>query len=166
MHANLSNYQVEQPIYTNKVQASVTNILDIMNAQKMEIPVNMEVSEKAQKAKEKVIKQLSNMYKNTRMGKFAIQVNPHATQIEYKKIKGLMLNIEKRFSWYLDLPEGSVKCLLISIRARSAKDDLTPEDKARGFFEYYAKAILENTSSGGGKTFVIIPLYNLNIIVK
>jgi hypothetical protein len=119
-------------------------------------------SAKALKAREKVIKQLSNMYKNTRMAKYLIENSPIPFRIEYKKIKGLMLNIAKRLSWYMDVEEEEIKCLLISIKARSFKTDITEEEKDEGFFEYYAKAIF--TEEGETK-FIIVPLYNLNIRV-
>jgi hypothetical protein len=93
---------------TNRTEneAIASNILDIIKLQQEALPFVLENSEKYIKAKEKVIKQLVNMYKNTRLSKYLIQNNPIATKIEYKKIKGLMLNIEKRMCWYLNIKGG------------------------------------------------------------
>lgn len=119
-------------------------------------------SVKALKAAQKVIKQLPNMYKNTRMSKYLLESGVMPFRVEYKKIKGLMLNIAKRLSWYMDLEEEEIKCLLISVKARSSKVDVSTEERSDGFFEYYAKAIF---NINGEMKFIVVPLYNLNIRV-
>ena len=167
MHSNLAltfpfQKREDKPINQANRNDIVYNILDILESQKNNIPVVLEVSERASKSKEKILKQLVNMYKNTRMTKYLIQNNPVVSKIEYKKIKGLILNIEKRISWYLDTPEENVKCLLISVKAKSAPVDLENEDRVKHFFEYYAKVII---TEGAEKKFIPIPLYDLNISV-
>ena len=140
----------------------VSNILEIMKTQQNNLPLELDTSEKFLRAKEKLIKQLPNMYKNTRLSKFLIQTSPVATKIEYKKIKGLVLNIEKRMSWYLNVEQEKVKCLLISTRAKTAKEDLAFDDPKKSFFEYYAKAIVTEAEK---RKFIPVPLVDLNIIV-
>jgi hypothetical protein len=147
---------------SSNTESVVSNILDIIKLQQEALPLVLENSEKYVKAKEKVLKQLPNMYKNTRLTKYLIQHNPIITKIEYKKIKGLMLNIEKRMSWYLNIEEGKVKCLLISIKAKTAKEDLVNDDPKKHFFEYYAKFIVNEKDE---RRFITIPLIDLNIYV-
>jgi hypothetical protein len=149
---------------TNRTEneAIASNILDIIKLQQEALPFVLENSEKYIKAKEKVIKQLVNMYKNTRLSKYLIQNNPIATKIEYKKIKGLMLNIEKRMCWYLNIEEGQAKCLLISIKAKTSKEDLVQDDPKKHFFEYYAKFIVTEEQE---RRFITIPLVDLNVSV-
>lgn len=169
MHQSVENNCLNEKDQVQKAQKEetkldvVSNILDILQAQKNKDTGTLETSERVVKAKEKIIKQLPNMYKNTRMVKYLIQNNPSPCKIEYKKIKGLMLNIAKRFSWYLDLEEENTRCLLISTKAKSYKDDITEEDRKKGFFEYYAKTIFP--TKNGEIKFIVVPLYNLNISV-
>lgn len=159
---NFAFEKKEQKKINNNVN-NVSNILDIIEAQKNNIPILMENSDLAFKAKDKILKQLANMYKNTRLNKHLIQNSPVPIKIEYKKMKGLILNIEKRISWYMDLELESIKCLLISTKAKSANVDLENEDRKKHFFEYYAKVII--SKNGTEKTFIPIPLYDLNVIV-
>jgi hypothetical protein len=146
----------------NTTENTVYSILDLLEAQKNNIPVVLDVSESTMKAKEKILKQLPNMYKNTRMTKYLIEHMPVSVKIEYKKIKGLILNIEKRISWYLDVPQENIKCLLISTKAKSAPIDLAGEDMSKHFFLYYAKVII---TEGQTRNAIPIPLYDLNINV-
>lgn len=139
-----------------------SNILQIIKLQTESLPLVMDNSEKFLKAKEKLIKQLPNMYKNTRLSKYLIQNNPVVSRIEYKRIKGLVLNVERRMSWYLNVEEDKIKCLLISTRAKTAKEDLVNEDSKKHFFEYYAKVIVVE---GEERKFVCVPLVDLNISV-
>lgn len=149
---------------SSKQEASdvVSNILDILEARKNNAPLVLENSEKFTKAKEKVTKQLLNMYKNTRLTKYLIENNSVSQAIEYRKIKGLVLNIEKRMSWYLNVEQEKIKCLLISTKAKTAKEDLIYDDSKKYFFEYYAKVIL---MEGEIRKFVSIPLIDLNISI-
>lgn len=140
----------------------VENILDIIKLQQESLPLVLENSEKFLKAKEKVLKQLPNMYKNTRLHKFTVQNNSVSTRVEYKKVKGLVLNIEKRMSWYLNVEESELKCLLISTNAKTANEDLINDDRSKYFFNYYGKLILNSTNE---RKFITIPLLDLNVVI-
>lgn len=115
------------------------------------------------RGKEKIIKQLPNIYKNTRVLRFLIQHQPMPHSIEYKKIKGLILNIQKRFMWYAKFEEmKQAKVLLLSIKSKSVTYDLNRNDEFKDFFNYYTKIIFEHNNK---KYFISIPLVDLNIDV-
>lgn len=152
--ASLSNQQ--------KASDVVSNILDILEARKNNAPLILETSEKFLKSKDKILKQLKNMYKNTRLTKYLIENNPVNQIIEYRKIKGLALNIEKRMSWYLNCEQEKIKCLLISKKAKTSTEDLIHDDVKKYFFEYYAKIIV---LEGEVRKFITIPLIDLNISI-
>ena len=145
-----------------QTENTASSVLYIIKNQNNEIPTIIHTDEKFVNAKNKVLKQLDNIYKNTRLSKFEITNSQTKTQINYKRIKGLVLNIEKRMCWYLNLDPESVRCLLISIKARTAMDDLIYDDRNNSFFEYYCKFIFP---INGEKRFVTIPLINLNVSV-
>ena len=148
----------------NQQKASdvVSNILDILEARKNNAPLILENSEKFLKSKEKILKQLKNMYKNTRLTKYLIEHSPVSQVMEYRKIKGLVLNIEKRMSWYLNIEQEKIKCLLISKKAKTASDDLLHDDLNKYFFEYYAKVIV---CEGEVRKFISVPLIDLNVSI-
>lgn len=113
-------------------------------------------------AKNKLLKQLPNIYKNTRLQKFTIQSNPISAKLEYKRVKGLVLNVQKRMCWYLNLETIDTRCLLISTKARTANEDLIYDDRNKYFFDYYCKFIFQHNQV---TKFICIPLVNLNVTV-
>jgi hypothetical protein len=167
MHSLIKNESFSAPTTRlgsniSNAEVVVSNILDIIKLQQDNLPISIESSEKFAKAKVKVLKQLPNMYKNTRLTKYLIQNSPTSSKIEYKKIKGLMLNIQKRMCWYLNIEEEKTKCLLISTKAKTSNEDLVQDTPRKYFFEYYAKFIV---TEGDERKFISIPLVDLNISV-
>jgi hypothetical protein len=65
-------------------------------------------------------------------------------------------------SWYLNIEEGKAKCLLISIKAKTANEDLVHDDSKKHFFEYYGKLIINEATE---RKFITIPLIDLNVFV-
>ena len=154
-----SSNDIFENIHNNK-PSTANNILEIIKVKTQdEFPCVIETEEKYLKAKDKILKQLPIIYKNTRMLKFCIESCPTLQKIEYRRIKGLTLNIQKRLCWHLKIEEGSSRCLLISIKARTANEDLIYDDRA-AFFNHYCKFIFP--SADGIKKFITIPLVNLN----
>jgi hypothetical protein len=145
----LNEYAVENKIYLNKLE-------DVLNA-------TLDASEECMNAKRKVLKQLPNIYKNTRLSKFITENTLYAPKLEYKIIKGLVLNVQKRMCWYLNVKEDESKCLLISTFAKTAYQDLILDNPKEGILKYYCKFIF--TTKDGIQKFVSIPLFNFNVIV-
>jgi hypothetical protein len=143
----------------NKLSHDINNIIKFEDIHHSSI---IENNEKIVNAKKKLLKQLSNIYKNTRLQKFTIECSPTSTQLEYKRVKGLVLNVQKRMCWYLNLDPQDVRCLLISIKARTANEDLIYDDRNKYFFDYYCKFFFTHENQN---KFISIPLIDLNIVV-
>ena len=160
MQYNLQNNSVNIN-YSLEVNTA-SEILDLMKLQNNNLTASIENGEKFICARNKLLKQLPNIYKNTRLSKFTIEEAPVMVTMQYKRIKGLVLNVQKRMCWYLNIDPETTKCLLISIKAKTFKEDLEPEDRAKYYFVYYCKFIFPSSE---GYKFVAIPLINLNINV-
>ena len=141
---------------------TASNILDLMKLQNNNLTASIESGERFINAKNKLLKQLPNIYKNTRLSKFTIEEAPTTVTMQYKRIKGLVLNVQKRMCWYLNMDPENTKCLLISIKAKTAKEDLANEDRTKYYFVYYCKFIFP---SAEGQKFIAVPLIDLNINV-
>lgn len=105
-------------------------------------------------AKAKVIKQLSNIYKRTRLKKYTLPEAVEIQEVSIKKLRSMVLNIEQRMAWYVGIDDHRfVKCTILNTNTESDEN---------GLYNCIANLTVDHD---GTRFKASMPLYNLNIII-